>query len=399
MNWRFVTGSLTRSAALVLSGAVIVCGARAQSPEQFPSEDRALLELNLRRFGYDASNATKRLQKFVDFTDASHLAVAWVTLDDPTLADKTGPLTARPAHLHVLVLDAKTGEKADVQAWPTPSTHVRFLGARDGKFLTCTGSVLRLFSPSFEVIQEQHLPNDRACQGPSGNGAWGIPQWGISPSRRTLLLSSASGKVYDDTLLEVETFAVDGSWTDAFRLWSISDHWLLGSCGQRQEVCIKRIHEPRRLFQSTGSGGKMNGFSFSTRFVNDDTLVMGWNKITVVTVDGTQLFQVELPKKRSIEGTVTSSGGERFAVIEDRERGLTSKTLDMDAFPSNDRAVVYSVPERRAVFSVKVKGTSPWPPWETHANRLALSADGTLLAIIDGGTLKVYRLPGNNAGR
>jgi hypothetical protein len=391
MKWRFVRVSLTRSAALVLSGVVFVCAARAQEPEPFPSKDRPLLEIDLRRVGYDTSSATKRLQKFVDFTDASHLAVAWVTLDDPTVADKTGPLTARPAHLYVLILDAKTGEKSDVHAWPTPSTHVRFLGARDGKFLTCTGSVLRLFSPNFEVIQEQHLPNDRACQGPSGNGAWGIPQWGISPSRRTLLLSSPAGKVSDDTLLEVETFAVVGSWTDAVRTKNISDHWLFGFCGQRQEACIRRIHETWRPFQSTGSDVKVNGFS--NRFVNDDTLVMGWNQITVVTVEGTQLFQVELPKKRPVEGTVTSSGGERFAVIEDRERGLTSKPLDMDAFLSNDRAVVYSIPDRRAVYSVKVKGTSPWPPWQSHANRLALSADGRLLAVLDGANLKIYRLP------
>jgi hypothetical protein len=128
-------------------------------------------------------------------------------------------------------------------------------------------------------------------------------------------------------------------------------------------------------------------------FVNEDTLVMGWNKMEVATVDGTQLFRVELPKKQSVEGAVTSIGGERFAVIEDRERGLTSKPLDIDAFPSNDRAVVYSIPEHRAIYSVKVKGTSPWPPWETHVNQLALSPDGTLLAVITDATLAVYRLP------
>ncbi len=281
------------------------------------------------------------------------------------------------------------------QSWPTPSTPVRFLAGRDGKFLTCTGNVLRLFSQDFVVIHERNFPNNHACQGPSGNGLWGSPQWGISPSRRTVLVSSPLGKAYEDTLLDVETFAVVASWNEKVRIKSISDDWLLGLCGQRQDPCIRGIHEPWRAFQFTEEDKRMNDFRSSARFVNDSTLVMGWNTIAAVTVDGVQLFQAELGKKRSVEGTVTSSGGERFAVIEDRERGLTSKPLDMYAFPSNDRGVVYSVPDRGTVYSVKVKGTSPWPWWETHSNRLALSADGARLAVLDGAALKVYRLPPN----
>jgi hypothetical protein len=390
MNWQLLMASVRKSASLVLAGVVIVCAARAQEPSL--NKDRPLLETDLHRFGYDTSRATGHLQKFVDFTDASHLAVAWLTLDDPTLAGKSW-VSGRPAHLHVLVLDARTGQKVGLQAWPTSSNMVRFLGARDGKFFTCTGSVLRLFSPTLEVIRELNLPNDRACLNPSGgSGPWGIPQWGISPSRRTLLLSSPSGKGYDDMLLDVESFAVVERWTDTTRIRSISDDWLLGSCGQKQ-TCVRRIHEPWRPFQSTGTDGEVPDVSLSSRFINNDNLVVGSRRTAVGTVDGAQLFRVELPKKRSVEGMVTSSGGERFAVIEDRERGLTSEPLDMGAFPSNDRAVVYSIPDRHAIYSVKVKGTSPWPPWEIHTNRLALSADGALLAVIDGANLKVYRLP------
>jgi len=399
MNSRSAKILFTKSAALLFTGLVLACAAQAQDPDPPLSRDHPLLEVDLHEFGYDTSSVTRRLQKFVDFTDASHLAVAWLTLDDPTQAHETGPLTARPARLHVLVLDAGTGETAGAREWPTPSNLVRFLGARDGKFLTCTGSALRLFSPSLEVIRELNLPKDRACLNPiSGNGRWSIPQWGLSPSRRTILLSSPVGKAYEDTLLDVDTLTITENWTETIRIRGISDHWLLGVCGQEQEACIRGIHEPWRPIPSIGPDREMPDLAFSRRFVNDDTLVMGWNKVIVATVDGTRIFQVELPKNRSVEGTVTSSGGERFAVIEDRERGLTSKALDIDAFPSNDRAVVYSVPDRREIYSVKIKGTSPWPPWETHANRLSLSADGTLLAILDGARLKIYRLPDHNSG-
>jgi hypothetical protein len=126
---------------------------------------------------------------------------------------------------------------------------------------------------------------------------------------------------------------------------------------------------------------------------------MGRNKMSVATVDGTQKFQVELPKNRSFGGVATSIGGERFAVIENRQRGVTSAPLDMYAFPSNDRAVVYSITDRRAIYAVRVRGISPWTPWEDHVNQLAVSADGTLLAVITDGTLRVYQLPDDNAAR
>jgi hypothetical protein len=115
--------------------------------------------------------------------------------------------------------------------------------------------------------------------------------------------------------------------------------------------------------------------------------------MAVVEVDGKVLFHARLPKKRSFGRPVRSSGGERFAIIENSLRGLTNETLDMYAFPSNDRIVVYSIPDRRAIYAVKVKGTSPGAPWEIHRNRVALSPDGVLLAVVSDRVLRVYRLP------
>jgi hypothetical protein len=65
----------------------------------------------------------------------------------------------------------------------------------------------------------------------------------------------------------------------------------------------------------------------------------------------------------------------------------------MYAFPSDDEVTVYSLLERKAIYARKVKGTSPWPPFTEHHNRLAISSDGTLLAIFDDGILSVYNLP------
>ncbi len=369
--------------------------AQPQDSERAVCQDQPLLDLDLRAFGYDTSSATRRLREFVDFTDLSNLALAWLALDDPREAKKIGPLTPRPAHLHILLLDARTGSKQGLQEWPTPSTPVRFSGLGNGKFLTCTGNVLRLFSPGFEVIREQNLQSERTCLSFLSSGTWGV-----SPSRRSLLLYSRSEKGYENTLVNSDTFATNASWIDKFPTNGISDHWLTAFCGQRREICIRGVDQSWQPFQPGDLGEQTNHKRVNSAvFVNDGTLAIELgNRMLVAKADGTLLFQVRLPERRSFGTVATSSGGERFAVIENRSRGLRSELLDMYPFASNDRVVVYSISDRRDIYAVRVRGTSPWTPWDFHTNQLALSPDGVLLAVISDGRLKVYRLPCNKPG-
>jgi len=180
---------------------------------------------------------------------------------------------------------------------------------------------------------------------------------------------------------------------------TISDHWLIGFCAQPSELCVRGIDQSWQPFQLADTDKQINDFRYKpTSFVNDETLVVeAGNEMAVASVHGAVLFRVKLPKGRLFDRSVASSGGERFAVIENRLRGLTSEVLDMYAFPSNDRVVVYSIPDRRAIYTVKLNGTSPWPPWETHVNQSAISPDGTLLAVVSDGLLRVYRLPDNSS--
>src|SRR6266851_4521466 len=250
-------------AGVMLAGLGAVSGIQAQSQDFDPilSKDRPLLEVDLGKFGYDTSSATNRLPKFVDFTDFNRLALGWVTLDDPSLAGKTGSLTARPAHLHVLVLDARTGRKEGMQEWSTPSRPVRFAGVGGGKFLICTESTLRLFSASFEVIREENLPGDSACFTPFLRGGWGI-----SPSKRYLLVSSYSARSYQNNLLDLETFASVAHWTEKRPTNDISDHWLAGFCGEPGEMCIREMDQPWRTFHPEGLDKQMNDFKPKSPF-------------------------------------------------------------------------------------------------------------------------------------
>jgi hypothetical protein len=147
-------------------------------------------------------------------------------------------------------------------------------------------------------------------------------------------------------------------------------------------------------------------------FINDDTLVsFHGNELVWETVRGAELFSSTVPEVGLflpfLAKPAFSKGGERFAVILERLRGPRNEALDMN-FPSDDRVVVYSIPQRGAIFSVKVMGVSPWAalaPWATLVpshlvgNRIALSPDGQFLGIVSDEGVRVYALPPIEQGK
>jgi hypothetical protein len=374
---------------------VVLLGAeqgQAQIIEPSPTKDHPLLEVDVREFGYKKMNGSTPTRTFVDFTDNDHLAVGWLTLDNPSRARKLGPLVRRLAHLHALIINFNTGQKENQNEWPTPYIPVGFLAIPDGKILTCTADVLRLFSPSLELVREQKLPTDSACPPSLSVGRE------VSPSRRTLLLYSHPGNKLQMELLNADTFVILSKWTGGNLPSSTSDHWLVGDCGNPTELCLRKIDEQWHAFRPIGLDKQLSDHKRKiTTFINDQTLVIqGGGVMAVTTVEGEILFLVRSPEKYSFESPVVSAGGARFAVIEDRIRGLRSEPLDMYPFQSNDRAIVYSVADRRSIYSVGLKGTSPWTPWDWHHNQLALSPEGIHLAILSDRVLRVYGLPNSN---
>jgi len=159
-------------------------------------------------------------------------------------------------------------------------------------------------------------------------------------------------------------------------------------------LCLRRIGEDWHPIRITGLDTRMDKQQrIPVSFVSDDALAITRGVTTVASVSGDVLFQIMLPKGHYLLPPVTSAGEQRFAVIECRLRGLRSEPLDMYPFGSNDRALVYSIKDRRAIFSLKLTGTSPWTPWNIHENFLAVSPDGTSFAMLSDGFLTVYTLP------
>jgi len=393
------------SLSTVLVGVALVCGMQAQSaePKQTTAHDRPLWTMDLRQFGYERwlRKNTRPFPVGVDFTDTDHIAVAWTMPDVPHEAKHTAPLIPEPAHLNVVIFDAKTGQKQNKAEWPTSSRYFSrplFFGIPDGKVLTCSDNALRLLSPSLAIVREIQLPRPAGCLNVNFQN---------SPSRRTVLVSILSDHSRKEELLEVETLAILSSWTEertpeakSKGIISISDHWAVGYCDEPSELCLRRSGQDWQPFHPNGFDTQMiKRQRIPASFVNDNTLVVTRHVAAIATVDGIVLFTITPPQQHVLLPPGTSAGGSHFVMIEDRFRGIRSEPLDMYPFTANDQASVYSIKDRRGIFSIKLKGTSPWTPWDIHDNYLALSPDGTSLAVLSDGVLKLYQLPSDDTGQ
>jgi len=165
MRWRPTIYSTARPVLLMVLSAALLFAAPARSQNLDPSlsTDSSLLEINLHELGYDTSRGNPRLPQFVDFTDSNHIALAWLTFDDPSVARHMKFYEARPAQLHALIPNAKTGQRENYHEWATPSQPVHFAAENDGRLLTCTGATWRLFSPTFELWRSRELPGPDTC--------------------------------------------------------------------------------------------------------------------------------------------------------------------------------------------------------------------------------------------
>jgi hypothetical protein len=382
-----------------LIGVVLVLGVSAWAQEP-ATANRLTWKTDLRQFGYQrfSRQSVKFMRLAVDFSDERHVAVAWTSPDASKLSERRAPRLGDPGHLHVVVLDARTGRKISQKDWSAGYVQSPLLlGIPNGQFLICTGDSLRFVSLTLDLVQEQELPSHGSCSSTIAL---------LSPSRRTLLLSIRGEQAYYQELLNVDTLTLLSAWTEtrwahSDQLTAFSDNWMATYCGEPREICVRRSSQGDwRPLRSEGLDTRMaKGWHVPARFLSDELLAIEQNDTTVATVRGDVLFQIESPKGHFLFTEIPSAGGERFAATEGQFRGLTSGPLDMYPFLSDDRVLVYSIKDRRAIFSLKLNGTSPWTPWDTHVNSVALPPNGTSLAVLSDTLLTVYVLSDDTADR
>lgn len=322
----------------------------------------------------------------VQFLDPQRLALAWVTVDHGAKKPATRPIDL-PSHLHLSILDTKTGQQILNHEWACSSLGVNLAYTASGQWLLSSDESVTLFSSSFAKMRDlKHVRTQR------GNF--------VSPSGRTFLLSVAvSPDAWSRQLRDSATFEILDSWDDSRFVegsFKYSDRFILAQTEKPPQLFIREVGKSWNPFSSQVDDSHPET-NRTYEFLNNDTLVrLLGRELVVETIGETELFRQKVPKAGlffySWPKSAISAGGERFAVILDKSRGLRSEPLDMYPFPADDRVMVYSLLQRAAIFGVKVKGQSPWSP-NSAWNTIALSPDGLLLGIASNEGVRVYALP------
>jgi hypothetical protein len=133
-----------------------------------------------------------------------------------------------------------------------------------------------------------------------------------------------------------------------------------------------------------------SGWARFPRFVNDDTLFLSGAPFSgtpwkLLQSDGKVILSEDAPFKGG--APVSSAGGRRFIVpFFPSKGGVTA--LDIGSHGELDTISVYDAPFRERSYLLKVKG-----PKIRGGAQLALSPDGSKLAILDEETVYVFPLP------
>jgi hypothetical protein len=380
---------------LLCIGACLLPVSKAQTQQPPLSQQPPMWSLKANQAGYHLS--TYFLARVGDdkvkiqFLDDQRLALAWLTPDEAR-EKPVGPRTGVPSHF-LTILEAHTGHQIENHEWPCSSIGVNLAYTASGQWLLSSDQTVTLYSSSFDEVRD--LDNVRTE----------TSRTFISSSGRTFLSHVSDSHGASTTQLrDSASFGVLDSWNDgrvAKAHLTYSDHFILAQVYQNPkkfELYLRKVGGSWHPYSIPVLDNQLPG-QMSHVFVNDDTIAgFAGPKMALETVEGIELFNATLPEDRLYlplwPVVATSTRGERFAVILDRSRGLRNENLDLYPLQSQDRVVVYSSSRRGAIYSVKVKGISPWL-YQTRArwNVIALSPDGQLLGIVSDEGVRVYVLP------
>ncbi|MFQ5663141.1 MAG: hypothetical protein ACE5HL_04860 [Terriglobia bacterium] len=315
-------------------------------------------------------------------TDKNVLVAGFVTLDTPArVPPKPEVWVPWPGQLHVAFFEARTGKPLMTRKWYIPFPAAALWAGSDGKLLIRTGHLIRLYSANFEELKQRRI-------GRKSDEGHRTPQVLISPSGRSILTHRlANGEM---EVIETDTLEVRQSWNqeDPF-VTSLTDSHLAGSSRQNPtQILIRKLGEGWRPVAAPAHEGCNYPILFDNRTLILTGAFCTCKRVVVVSSDAQVLLTDRLGWRERVSKSVyPSRDGRRFAVLVEKMRGITIELLDMYSYPVPHRLVVYDIPSRRAIYSLKTKLLSK------PGLHIALSPDGSLLAILANGVVEVYQLP------
>jgi hypothetical protein len=341
---------------------------------------------DLRTLGYPAHPSENFSRTFgvpptkLAFADQEHLVATFISADPGAPSEHEGRPGSFRLRLHIVVFESKTGEVDTKDDWSTPNPNDGVVAAHDGKVVVRSGNKLTVFSTRLETFKE----TDTAL-GTRPNGR--LFRVFSSPSGRFLLLEFTPNVQTEYSWMNADTLETIHSFSESLVPSSISDEEIGGwrrITPREAEFVIRKPDEPGRVITLPSHS------SNAVIFVNQNTFAIeaGYSPIPIVRTDGTPVETIT-PNTHNFFSRVTPSAeGYRFAFTGSSIRNASEILSPHQTWEYVQRVNVYDIPTHTFVGDVEVN----------HSGRnqdfpLALPPNGSMLAFLDGESLKVYRLP------
>jgi hypothetical protein len=382
--------------ACALSLAMSSLG-RGHKPDQHTAKDanNPLWKLDLRSVGF-----TKFVPKgeqwglhfkpnSLCFSDRSVLIATFITREDATtLARRDQPGEILPLRLHGIFLDAKVGSVRNTREWSITRPRGGIVAVDGGDFAVLSPATIALYSRDLSLLKELSLTAEQQSK------LWDFHS---SPTGKTILaeyhypeaafqwidLNSLQAQPiwHDDTLasISISDNALASTWAPYIKSKGVTIH----------EVLIRGRDGAERIF-CRDVAGEEAGCALP-QFLSNDLLALwgphGFSVVAVVGRDSVPILTESFRDEWLGHPIFPSVDGKRFAVALLAYKG-GSEILDIDPHVVLKRIVVYDVQNRQAVYTFDAKIQKI-----KDVAGVALSPDGSQLAILSDGVLEVFRLP------
>jgi len=327
------------------------------------------------------------------FLDDDTVSTTFVTANpekvEPKLSSRSVSNSNLPLRLRGIFLDTKSGKIRDTQIWPTESRFAGIVAAYDGNFVTQKGNEVTLFSSTFKEMQRLELPV-------VDDGEW---ESHTSPTGRSILFIATNLK----TRLPVrwiwirsDDLSILRSWEEIQSGWvEISDKLIaMTSCVWFYD-CLPNIQVKGLATDWRTVAPSDRHHARETKFVNDDLIffedAISDNVRLVHANTGKVVFTQNVlgfATKHEVMGPAYSSaGGQRFIVPIFEIKGPVN-ALDIGGRSVLKRIFLFDAPFHGLSYVINLK-----PTVSGGEMQFALSPDGLDVAILDGESLQLFKLP------
>lgn len=323
------------------------------------------------------------------FLDNGTILATFITREktEPSLANRGSSDPNAPLRLRAVFLQAETGKITSTHAWPSESRIAGVVAVNDGQFVTQTGTTLTLYSSDSNELKKLSLPAP-----PEDVKGWYAHP---SPAGRNVLFATGIPMTTSPQpwiWIDTQTLQIVRSWMEVQSgSFGISDNTVaMAACYYWEYHCQPNLEvrgvstEWKTIAQiekQPGGGGP--------HFINNDTLFLSGAPWKLLNTDG----KVVLTEADSKGGApITSAGGQRFVVPSFKVVGRV-EALDIGGHGELKSISVYDAPFHERSYELDVKG----PKIRSISNKsvadLALSPDGSKLAILYEESIYLFQLP------